>query len=1104
MSVPTTPAKVEITAKEIDAWIRKHKFPKGTPLAVRKDRARSAITRQKQKDALPLGRDLTAKVSSDSPRQVIYGRVRVGGVITFLEVRNNNQVLNMIVTVSGHEIDAVEKLFLDDCEVVFGASPDPRWSTAFKKPDGTLVAAGHKVFMTSALGADNQQAIPEAIAQTAGTWTAQHRQAGCAHVFIQIKWDAALFGDGIPDCTFVVRGKKVLDPRTGLTVWSQNTALVIADYLTNQRFGMGIPWARIDTASLIAAANDCDLPGGELPAFCVDTHFTMDGTHGEILEAMAAAMAGTITYVQGQWKFWPGKWRAPVLTLGEDDVRGPVRIKTIVSKKDIFNVVRGKFIDSANGYIETSYPDIKNSLYQSWDGEELVKEINFPMTVNSATCQRLGKIELERVRQGIEVEFYASLKAYQLQVGETVNLQLPRYGWTPKTFEVHEMSLELQNNDDGPHLVVALTLRESAAGVYSWHNGEETPNDVAPNTNLPSPYFAPTLQNLRVESGTNWLYLRGDGTVAVRMAVLWDALQDFFVTSGGEIRIEFKEHSSSTWRQAGSVSGENSSFLIADVQDGISYDIRAEAVNAWGFAGAWAMIENHWCVGKLAAPSNVTGFAGVVQPFGISLAWNQIEDLDAAFYELRLAAAGQSWEQAALVAHVNATRYVIDLKLAGNHRFLVKAVDTSGNYSATAAEADIQIDAPSVDSLSFTLDGPDVVLSWPDGQGSFAVADYSLSYGAAFESSTFIATTKGSSIKVRAGWGGARRFWLQARDVAGNVGAPIFVDVSITLPGAVTNITPEVVQQNALLRWTAPAAGSLPIDHYNVKRGPSYAAAVLLGSWSGTFAAIVESQTGNVTYWIEAVDTAGNVGEPENVSAQILLPPDYALVINEQLLAGTCDHSTELDGAGVVLLPTNPGETWTQHFSSRSWTKIQDQIDAGFPIFVQPEASSGSWEKVYDYGEVIENTTIRASFTQRAVVGNPSLVCKLAYSTNGTSWVEQSAVTSLFGPAFRYVRVRFEVASPGLLELSAIFLRLDRAKIRESGQVTSSAAGGVQVTFNNRFLDLEDVKLSIQGTTPAIVTWDLVTDNQFNINAFRPSDGARIAGIVIGFEAVGY
>jgi hypothetical protein len=54
-----------------------------------------------------------------------------------------------------------------------------------------------------------------------------------AYLYIRMKYDQSAYPNGIPLFTAVVRGKRVFDPRSSTTAWSDNAALCIRDYLTS-------------------------------------------------------------------------------------------------------------------------------------------------------------------------------------------------------------------------------------------------------------------------------------------------------------------------------------------------------------------------------------------------------------------------------------------------------------------------------------------------------------------------------------------------------------------------------------------------------------------------------------------------------------------------------------------------------------------------------------------------------------------------------------------------------------------------------------------------------------------------------------------------------
>ena len=402
-------------------------------------------------------------------------------------------------------------------------------------------------------------------------------------------------------------------------------------------------------------------------------------SHVAVLEQMCAATGGHINYANGKWTFWPAKWRTPVLDLTEDDLRGPIKMQTMVARDAIFNCVKGKFASAAQRYIETDYPAVKNSTYQTLDGEEIIQNIDYPFVITAPTCQRLAKIELERNRQGIQLQLTTSMKAYQVQTGENITLTLSRYGWTEKEFEVVACDFILSESGSAPEVLVQLDLRETAQGVFDWNYWEETTVDVAPNTNLPSPFSVPALTSFVLESGTSILYRRGDGTIAPRIKVSWASLSDYFLTSGGFIEVQFKPSADGSWIDSTRVPASSTTTYITDVQDGVYYDVRARSVNAFGIPSSYVTVEMHLVIGKTAPPSNVSGFTSSVTEYGITLGWSKVTDLDLKEYEIR---EGASWDTAAFVARVQSTTHNINIRASGSYTFLIKAIDTSGNFSS--------------------------------------------------------------------------------------------------------------------------------------------------------------------------------------------------------------------------------------------------------------------------------------------------------------------------------------------------------------------------------------------------------------------------------------
>lgn len=1003
-----------ITKEELFSYYKKH----GLPRTARSKRiATKALRAAKIKRAI--GKDFSY-TNTVGEWQVIYGETRVGGTITFLHTTNTNRDLHVVITIACHEISSIQKVFFDDEEIVFSN----KWATHSVRPDGTTnTGFNNKVFMDINYGTSGQSALSSLIIHSGGTWTSTDKQSGRAHVYLMLKWDVTLFPNGLPDISFLVRGKKIYNPITDSTMWEQNAAMIIADFLTDTTYGMGISSSDIlyqdeDTlGSVHKAALICynlidKVDGTQEQRYQINGSFLSSATPQDTLDEMVTALAGTVLYVNGKWKVYAGAYVSPTLSLNEDNIRGDLTITSKISRRDNFNGIKGTYVNPDNNYEEDDFPVYKNPYYKALDGGfEVLEDIVLPFTQSPSTAQRIAKLELERIRQSITVEGVFDLKAFQVEPCHTLYLSLERMGWNNKIFEVEESELTLESGEtEVPFIGVRLRLRETASGVFDWDNGLETRTDLAPNTNLPNPFTVTTPTGLTAESGTNQLYLRGDGTVFTRIKVSWTTMPDYFVSSGGHIEIEHKLSTDSNWNKNTPVSGDSNFLHILDVRDGYTYDIRVRAANSIGNYSSWSSTIQHLVIGKSAPPSDVQGFRGTFDRYSMFLFWNGVTDLDLSHYEIRQGEVGDTFNDAPIIAEVRGTSMQLDVKLAATYRFFIKAVDTSRNYSTNYSYLDIDITKPSQVIISATIEGQNVSISWTESVGFWAIESYELYYGDTFGSAVLLERVKGTSFLKKIDWSGNRRFWVIAKDAAGNSGLEASRDVLITPPGAITSFTSEVVDNNVLLRWSTPSIGTLPLDHYKIYKGAVFSSATLVGQVAGTVTVLFEVVSGTYTYWVKAFDTAGNGGTESGRTAIVNEPPDF--ILTDDVLIEPTDgipfNAIQTDTE--LLIPANNTESVQAHYTSGGWATPQAQVSAGYSRVIQPVPSYGRWEKTTDFGATLDGCLIKFLFTKTDIVGSLVYVVKIAYSLDSVSWTEYEA-NQVYASNFRYVRVTIEVGT---------------------------------------------------------------------------------------------
>lgn len=210
--------------------------------------------------------------SAVSNHQIIYGKTKIAGVETFRafvdegHVRTvgsstgsttgtggKNRFFHYIQTLACHEIEGVEEYYLNDKKITIDSDG---WCT----DADTTITLDHTNMYTVKIkiftGTDSQAASSDLITYCPKLWTDKHQGKGIAYAVITVVTDK--WADGFPKFTFLVKGKKVFDPRTNTTAWSDNWALCVNDYLVNEKYGFAINQNRIDSDYLEAAANLSD------------------------------------------------------------------------------------------------------------------------------------------------------------------------------------------------------------------------------------------------------------------------------------------------------------------------------------------------------------------------------------------------------------------------------------------------------------------------------------------------------------------------------------------------------------------------------------------------------------------------------------------------------------------------------------------------------------------------------------------------------------------------------------------------------------------------------------------------------------------------------
>lgn len=682
----------------------------------------------KPKSLLDNGQTLNYRAASP-PAPIVYGETRVGGPIVFMSTSdrssdNDNKFLWLVVALAGHEVDAIGNVYFADEVVSFdteesGVKTDQMLGSAqgvsMYDPAGGV---RDYAWIIKRLGTYDQSVNPNMRVKRGirDTITDADAFRGIALLSGTFEFDSDHFPGGPPNLSAVVRGRKIYDPRDpahdiddpATWSWSDNAALCVADFLRGcpmliadgvvvRPYGVQAADASIDWDSVVVAANICDelvslLGGGNEKRYTCNGTLDSDVPPRAALTSMLSSMAGSVAWSGGKWKLFAGAYRAPAVTLGDDDQCGPAKTQARRARRDLFNGVKGKFRGPETFYQTTDFPNVVNELYVTQDnGEAIWQDVELSFTASASACQRIAKIELLRNRHQIITERRFKLSAVGTQVGEVVLLNDSRKGWVDKPFEIARWTLATDQDGEGvPFLCVDMVLVETSSSVYDWTAGEEFAFAALPVPNLPRPWVvvAPGAPAIVEE-----LYSTRDGSgVKTRVTLSWvESGEGYFADYIPEYRLS----GASDWVPLPPVTG--SSVIISDIAAGI-YDFRVKTRNTLGVSSEYASTLGLTVYGLGATPAALTNLG--IQALGnqAMLAWDQSSDLDVregGRIEFRHSPAltGVSWSNATSIREAVSGQQsyaTVPLK-AGT--YVVRPVDSSGiagpETSVTSKQASI-------------------------------------------------------------------------------------------------------------------------------------------------------------------------------------------------------------------------------------------------------------------------------------------------------------------------------------------------------------------------------------------------------------------------------
>jgi len=422
------------------------------------------------------------------------------------------------------------------------------------------------------------------------------------------------------------------------------------------------------------------------------------------------------------------------------------------------------------------------------------------------------------------------------------------------------------------------------------------------------------------------------------------------------------------------------------------------------------------------------------------------------------------------------------------------------------------ITAPPEISYTFGLTSVNVI--WTAVSGA---AQYELREGIDWDTASFILRTTQTNAQLSPMLVGNHTLLIKSVTSSGVYSVDTLSLLIVVPPVGAVTLTSRSIDNNILLNWTA-AVSVFAIDYYILRRENS-----ILGTVKGNFTTYFELIAGTYDYSISAVDIAGNEGPLATVTITLTIPADFVLESVRISALGSFQTSAaffvyvptvtdpsdvnfsyipqltfELEvvdfyygelsfSSTLVNVISMPGPsllccwtptTWAVHFTGNTWLTPKNQVDAGYPIYIEPASLTGSYEEIYDYGAMFANVIVTVTYRALALTASGvGVIVKMAMSDDGITYSPYVAGASQFYPSIRFMKLKLEftgATDKSLIRLSDLTITLNVKKEMDSGHVvaTASDVGGTEVLFTKPFKDVDSITLSVESIEPVIAIYD--------------------------------
>lgn len=635
--------------------------------------------------------------AENAPLRIVYGRARLGAqLVDFLSYQND--LIMLLVWCEG-EIEEIESVAVNDEAAPAGITLTHYTGTAGQVADATLVAAYASHGITYA------DALP-----------------GIAYSVARVPANVT---SGFPNFAAIIKGKKILDTRTGATAYSDNPALALRDFCASARYGAA---RTVDASSTGAVADFCDELCGTEKRRLIGLVIDNTGPVEQWTEALRTYAGCFISQEGADLKLIPDMSRATDRSFTAAQIKaGSLRLKKR-GVRNVPTVMEIRYTDTSLVPWAEKSAIVKAAGVDSGTTPRRESQISLPgitrysQALREAT-ERLNKLALS----DLSAEFLAFDEALKVQVGDVVGVTHP-IGLTAKLLRVTSASIA----EPGRYAIQAFEYDPAA------YSDAVVSEPTYADTALPDPSNPPPPTALAaVETAFK---PAGGGAWKPRLVLSWTAPLDPYTA---DYLPEYLAPGSAEWTMLPAITStqinlddlevgayglrasmRNSGALISPVSAALSFMVTGAAAAAENEAEAAALAlaaaEAAAAAAAALAAANALAAAGKADVTLDNLGNARIEfdttaDPQILAYELRV---GANFDSGAFVATTTGNSFTLPVLGSAGNTYWIRAKYAVG-YSIAGFRIDFSgTNMPAPGLPTWSIAEPNLVYTWAAATGA--------------------------------------------------------------------------------------------------------------------------------------------------------------------------------------------------------------------------------------------------------------------------------------------------------------------------------------------------------------------------------------------------